>query len=545
MAVAISSENELEAWLEDKPREWAQAIALRAALRVLPMAVDPAHWRDRAPDPNRATQLARALVLASAAAGVSADDPWRVFASYLGRAAFALDEYIGYAGSTDAATNAATFAAKAASAAASTAYAAAHAIDAAPFGRAAAGHAAAASREGSIRLAVARAGSARDTFWAALSADCTALQDGAAPAALLDAPLWIERPDWFQEAWGRAAQWLSRPEHGFAIWREWYFGRLEGLPRAFERFDAAADEAFYRWIIEQDDDWWKRNPTTVNADIAAKVEQLRRSAPLTDEELAQNPAVINFALDGEGRTVLAPEALPNGLQDDADARDTHSEIVRLIGAARLSCDPGRTQATDMLGSVDLFAEVVGSGIEDVRPRLFVLRGKELIRQFEDRQREDSLATPLSAAQIDAFAPLVAAVQQLADEDPKLRGLWQGPEGGAPALERQQITALVDALKAVGQTTPEAHEALTTAAGQVRPDASPSDPARRSASEMLRNVFRGMGKKAKDLDEASKAAERWMKFGERGAQMWTKLRDVLSSGDVISQVLNLFKDLWPF
>lgn len=516
MGVAISSPTELQAWLEDKPREWAHVIALRAALRVLPFTCVPALGNSQPVDERLVLAVARASGISSGARNIPPDH----IAAEAARVAYA----------------AAVFAAPAAAAAAAAAASSARSSAARSSGaRGAARAGATYAADAAARAAAADNDAA--AAWAALAGDCARLQDGTALAVLLAQPLWIERPDWFQDAWGRAAQWLSRPEHGFAIWREWYFGRLEGLPHAFDRFNVIADEAFYRWLIEQDDDWWKREPATVNSNIAAKVEELRRPAPRSDEEFAQNPTVVNFALDDEGRTVLAPEPLPNGLQDDPDARDTHGEIVRLIAQARLSCDPGRTQAGDMLDPVDLLSEANGQSISDVRPRLFVLRGKELIRQFEDRQREDSLATPLSVGQIDAFAPLIAAVRQLADEDPKLRGLWQGPEGGAPALEKQQITALVDALKAVGQTTPEAQEALTTAAGQVRPDASPADPARRSASEMFRNVFRSIGKQIKWAGDKSQAA---IGFYDRMHDLWERIRSVLPVDELIARILDLFK-----
>ena len=38
MAVKITTRQELEEWLEDKPDEWAHVVALRVALRVLPFA---------------------------------------------------------------------------------------------------------------------------------------------------------------------------------------------------------------------------------------------------------------------------------------------------------------------------------------------------------------------------------------------------------------------------------------------------------------------------------------------------------------------------
>lgn len=37
--IDIRSREDLRAWLEDKPVNWARAIAVRAALRVLPIAV--------------------------------------------------------------------------------------------------------------------------------------------------------------------------------------------------------------------------------------------------------------------------------------------------------------------------------------------------------------------------------------------------------------------------------------------------------------------------------------------------------------------------
>ena len=37
--INITTREELEAWLEDRPKEWEQIIALRSALRVFPTTV--------------------------------------------------------------------------------------------------------------------------------------------------------------------------------------------------------------------------------------------------------------------------------------------------------------------------------------------------------------------------------------------------------------------------------------------------------------------------------------------------------------------------
>jgi hypothetical protein len=526
MGVAISSREELEAWLEDKPREWARVIALRAALRVLVIASDPAIFRDRSVDPRLPLTLFRVGAVSSGARKIPRHDDvtYAAAKATTDAAAYAADypavktiaDTVAYA-AAKAVTDAAVYAAAANSAADAAAYAAAAASSAAAYTAA---------------------------VWAAILGDCTRLQNGTAPSALLAQPLWIDRPDWFQDAWGKAVQWLSRSDYSFAIWRDWYQRKLDGKPFEFAGFDADAEREFFTRLFAKDDAWWNREPAAVNADIAGWVAELARPK-LTDTDLDQNPTVINFGLDDDGRTVLAPEPLPNGVQDDPDARDTHAEIRRLIDLARLVSAHGTTQATDMLEVLDLLEQSAGLTVGGLRPRLFVLRGKELIRQVDIRQRDDPVGLPLSVPQINVFVPLIEAIKQCANEDPKLRKLWHGPESDGPPLSKRQLEIAITVLNETGQTTAEAQEPLITATEQVPANASENDPARRTASEMVRNVFRSMGKRAKHLDEGSKTAERWMKFGERGAQMWTKLRDVLSGDDVISQVLNLIKDLWPF
>ena len=262
MAVEITSREELKEWLKDKPREWAQVIALRSALRVAPIACDPANWKYGEVRPSLTKAMFRAMAVSSAAAEYPADDTVR-------RAARAA------AAAADAAAASASAAVRAANVARA-AYAASAAVRAANVARAVYAASAAA--------AAASATDAPAAFWQQVSQECTQLEDGTPHETLLGQPLWAEpfeeeRPDWFQDAWGRAAQWLSRPEDGFEIWREWYYGRLEGLPRAFKGFDEPADRHFYLWLIAQEDKWWNRKPAQVNADVKAEVDRLRKPEP--------------------------------------------------------------------------------------------------------------------------------------------------------------------------------------------------------------------------------------------------------------------------
>jgi hypothetical protein len=536
MGVAISSRQELEAWLEDKPREWAQVIALRAALRVLPFTCDPAAFRDRIVDPRLALAVFRASAIPSGARKIPPDDI--AAARTASAAAYAADAAASAAAAADADAAASAHAPASDAARAAYAYAAAAAADAAYAAARAAYAAAAASDAAYISARAAYVAPASDAaVWLAIGGDCDRLEREVALISTLTAPLWHDAlPEWLDPIWARASAWLDGSSDGFGVWREWYQRKLDGERFEFASFDADAENEFFTRLFAQNDEWWDRELAAVNADIADWVTELAKPK-LTDAELNQNPTVINFALDADGRTVLAPEPLPNGLQDDPDARDTHAEIRRLIDLARLVSAHGTTQAVDMLEVLDLLAQSAGSSVEGLRPRLFVLRGKELIRQVDIRQRDDPVGLPLSVPQINAFVPLIEAVRQCANEDPKLRKLWHGPESDGPPLTKRQLEIAITVLNETGQTTAEAQEPLAIATEQVPANASENDPARRTASEMVRNVFRSIGKGLKKVDEGTKSADRWIKLAERATQIWAKVRQYLPDDEFIARLLD--------
>ncbi len=122
----------------------------------------------------------------------------------------------------------------------------------------------------------------REPFWQQLTLDSAALEADADTLAFGFTPLWDLPQNWFEESWDAARKWMSGSGQGFEIWREWYYGRVEGLSHAFADFDDAADEAFYRWIVEQDDEWWSREPAEVNAEIKAFVDTLRKPKDASD-----------------------------------------------------------------------------------------------------------------------------------------------------------------------------------------------------------------------------------------------------------------------
>lgn len=271
-AVRISSRDELEIWLERKPRIWSQIVALRCSWLVLPLACDFKRWKEGKVGVELVSSVFRASAVASAAMKVPA-------------AAAA------YAAAT-AASNAASSSDFISSASAESAGQAAAAAAARPATYAA-------------YAASAAAGSAA---WEMVEKNCRALESGADVVSVLHMPVGADAPDWWNDAWDAARRWLSASEDGFDIWREWYHGRVQGLPRAFKDFDEVADEAFYRWVVERDDVWWKRAAGEVNADVRAKVDQLRLSELPSEDTNHENDE--NGNSDGYIAQVMADTSSP-------------------------------------------------------------------------------------------------------------------------------------------------------------------------------------------------------------------------------------------
>ena len=203
----ITSRNELREWLKDKPRECAQVVAARAALRVLPYAFQHSIAHDWI------AKFALALFRANAISWAARNFPAHDMSDAAIRA-------------TDAATPAArTGISHAAHAAANAAYAAHSAIGTAS---AAANAAYAASR-----------GNSRDAAWNNISVDCewldTASDRATAALRLTREPLRLRAaPKRWQSDWGTATARVLRLDPSYQVWIDWYNRRIKGEDAAFD-----------------------------------------------------------------------------------------------------------------------------------------------------------------------------------------------------------------------------------------------------------------------------------------------------------------------
>jgi hypothetical protein len=319
----ITSREQLEAWLKDKPADWAQVIAAHAALRVLPYEFreQPSYWRSIDP----VLPLFRATSISWAAHNFPAQNMARA----AGAAARAAD--------TENISSAAAAAYAAATPAAAAIYAVATANAASIYGV-----------------------STNVLFWENISHDCqwlsTKSDAASATRHLTREKLWLalKPKDWNKKRISVASRLRSRDE-GYDVWIEWYNRRIEGHDAAFDipgDIHRAEDKAILaRLANATDKDFWSKDATYVNTTLQGWIDEAReRVRP--DETLDEPPPSIPETI----RTIAAEIASPtitltnNQLdvitnatfdgQTDTTNLDEAIAVLRAVVAALLGGLPG-------------------------------------------------------------------------------------------------------------------------------------------------------------------------------------------------------------
>ena len=244
----ITSHKELELWLKDKPADWAQVIATRAVLRMMPYAFAeqvPQEWVN-----DFALGLIRAISISWAASNFPAHDMADA-AAYASAAAYA---------AADAAY--AVDAARAAYAAADTAYAA--------------------------RAADAAADAA---VWPNINHDCDwlAAETNQASAAriLTRKTLWPAGvPDGWDKARAFADARLAALGEGYGVWIDWYDRRVRGKRAAFaipgDKNRTKDKKILTRLADATDEDFWGKGATFVNTTLQSWIDEARDDARIEE-----------------------------------------------------------------------------------------------------------------------------------------------------------------------------------------------------------------------------------------------------------------------
>jgi len=331
----IENSDQFQQWLEDKPAEWAQALAIRSALRSLPHALSP----DDMPTghlavPHWTAQTIRATIISWAARNCPAHDAVKPAAA--AAAAAAGNEVAG-------ASNAA----------------------AAAVADAAAGHA---TNHNALVSAVRAVGAASyyaadpttsdAVYWQPLGEDCDVLRiatgaDAQAQSlALLGTPLWAggQMPPSINGNWERAVSKLG--VSGLRFWLLWYQRRLAGEASGFA-LPPEQDLIVQGRLLEQTDDWWTGGRELddlvqfqkVTREIEGWVNERRRDAvtrtksELSEQFLDARRLVSELKLDSKELNPVdqspplghnnPPSEIDDLLEQGQDLVDSESEDVEL------------------------------------------------------------------------------------------------------------------------------------------------------------------------------------------------------------------------
>lgn len=447
----FTSSDELERWLKGKPTPWTQVIAMRAALRVLPMAAPGGQVGKLSALKNLLFFALRCNLISSAAVHAPTDDVhFRQAANSAARSA------------DSAARSAARFADSAArSAARSATLSAARSADSAALSAARSTDSAALSAALSA-LSVGSAGSAAGSaVWKAVDLDAAFLQNGGRVDGLLRRPLWPDgkTPEWALAAWKGFKSATPAAGGGFAPWIAWYDGLLPAPGQPVR--DVFGPELTIR-IATQPDEWWSRGVQAVNADIAAWLGE-QEGVP------EQKAAAFVFGFQNNRFVASASDNTPN---DGGAAQDLLDFLRRQVNDMAERLETARNTAPWLVGAISEFRDFLPTEIAGLNPillRAHLLGITAAVNAFHHAGAEAELV-PDAVAQLDALG-LVGNDLQLCF--PQLR-TQQGeqimravPEGEQDNFQRQL-------------------DAVTEAAGQENPVIDPSTPAALHVVQHLAN-----------------------------------------------------------
>lgn len=301
----FNSGEDFERWLADKPTAFAQALAVRAALRVWPMIASYGVE-------NLTLLCGRALLVADSANIHLPTETIAFFATNVVQTAASILVNVDKDIRVAPASSAVLAARNAAVAAISAANTAAGGSSARIFEGAGATFVKAKAAADEIDADVTNAA------LAALAADAGLLTDNEPPEflpqALMARALWPNgMPKAMQKNWMSMKAQLRIWGHDWDIWEDWYEQRLSGSDYAFARLPVAQDQATFS-ILTADNAFWARSPALVNADIKARLDAEKARLPTlpTGSNSPRNEEDEGAKLEGIG-DIKVPDQLPGPL----------------------------------------------------------------------------------------------------------------------------------------------------------------------------------------------------------------------------------------
>lgn len=420
----IDSREALKSWLVGKSRHVPQAISTRAVLRIMPLLKNekPSNFKS-----DLLISILRVIFTYSASTFLSIDfnfDMNRVGANNVAHLADIVN-------SPDVAD---------------VAYAAADVGYAAPIDAIDAAIAAHTYTDEMNEISI----------WRSIEADCRQFEAGATAIQVMRTSLWHgPAPEKIVGAWRDLTKDKYLVKAGFNSWFQWY-EKLTGI-NGGEVADHFGSKLSIK-IAMQPDDWWKRGPEAVNADIARWLAEKEGEAPEEEPELAveiaeigvnppqQRPAAYRFAWRGGKLAPLPPDAA----QDAADAAVMLDELRRKTTefAERLT---GRNYEPRIARSVELLLAALPEDLGKVNPGLLRSRGRSIENDAVFFAASDELPDDVKSHLSDLagslrdllfFFPIIRQMEVAAraldligaDVDQVLRDLAATRDGAAEAVD---------------------------------------------------------------------------------------------------------------
>ncbi len=401
----IRSRDELERWLEGKPREYGRILAVRAALRVAPLLAglevarnskvkDPlialapllrglaVPWAE-ARYPAHATAIKRTAFAAAAAAASAAEG-----ASYT----------IALTSNTTAAYAAATATAIAAAANVDAAIAVTTAVNAASTATAAAAPANATSSFAFF---------AREAImWEAVSIDIAALVSEVDVAALAEAKLWPNgAPDEIANSHVELSNKLrARHDEGWQHWLAWLDDRFSDDP---VRLTGDEEKDIARLTLPEE--MWAEGAKTIAGVKAVNAEIARRFAEIdarrARSEVPPQPEEVegtSFEFGANSGLRIAAPSSPDDV-DDAEVSGTlHDQLRSLLPRLREATHKVSNRHPDLAHVVALYADLIDVDAPALHVSKLWGAGAELFglaEAFAGQNQDRTLTDPLEPAHL--------------------------------------------------------------------------------------------------------------------------------------------------
>lgn len=409
--VEITSREELKEWLKDKPFEWGQAIAIRAGLRTLPIALNDFQisetWQN-IESWQYICGLWRANFVPWAVCNIPTGDISNSSLSAANSDAGAASSISKNTISADA-FRSASYNPIAVEARRSIDSDAKNYADTAIME----------AIDHSVRAIsfFNSSNSSNSSTWRVIELDAKYLRNSVTetPSIALTAnPLWSRgtMPAQIGELWSRLKN-QSYPK----FWNNycliyWYELKLLGHTTSFRiKHDKnrIEDKTLTIKIANQGDDFWLKGPNHVNAELNKWLDEARERAQelykqeqrdenIIDEDNieipAQNTNAITFKRNTDGKITIDSRASIDEIKKDNESQELHQLAIEEALEIKQKC-AGNNAAARLTQLLDNYLNSIGESLDEIKPSMAVQRGEKLRQEILAYDKADNMLPPIS------------------------------------------------------------------------------------------------------------------------------------------------------